>query len=297
MLDVPSLGHGDDTAIITDIKNTVLLKDRAKHVVDNDRWSRVRYETRLFVKLLSEEVDSKVTVLARLSRRGDPDDLAWTTLEDQKISNADVVAWDGDGIGSPSTLDKANTLTNPTADSARTALLVLNDYLLTVMTVMMGMEWMEDTVGSLFQPLAERVIVTVVVVITHFGSRWWINGCFSFYFDFLLRSSGAAFGFYPKLFNRCCGSTLVFDVVGWLDASAVLAFSNVNFLSSTRSFYVKVVLSVPLLTGCFSSTRNFDVEAGLSVALFTGCFTSTRNFDVNLGLSVTLIGFAVASMK
>lgn len=242
--------------------------------MDNDRWSGVRYETRLFVKLLGEKVDSEIAVLARLSGRGDSDNLAWTTLKDQKISDANVVAWDGDGIGSPSTLDEADALTDTATNPGRTTLFVLDDYLLTLVTVMMGMERMEDTVGGLFKAMAERVIVTVVVVVTHFGSRWWINGCFGFYFDFLLRSCGSTFSFDSKLFNRCSGSTLVFDVVGWLDASAVLAFSNVNIFS-TRNFYVKV---------------------GLSAALSSGCFSATGNFDVNLGLSVTLIGVTVASM-
>lgn len=214
-------------------------------------------------------------MLARLSGRCDPDDLAWTTLKDQKISDTDVVAWDGDRIGSPSPLDEADALTNTTTDPGGATLFVLHDYLLTLVTVMMRMKWMKDTVGSLFETMAEGVVVTVVIVVAHFGSRWWINGCFSFYFDFLLGSSGGAFSFDSNLFDRCSGSMLVFDVVSWLDASAILAFGNVNFFSSTRDFYVKV---------------------GLRVALLTGCFSSTRNFDVNLGLSVTLIGCSIASM-
>jgi len=38
LLNVTGLGHGDDTAIITDVEDTVLLEDWAKHVLDNNRW-------------------------------------------------------------------------------------------------------------------------------------------------------------------------------------------------------------------------------------------------------------------
>lgn len=36
LLDIASLGHGNNTAILADIKNTVLLEDRTKHVLDDD---------------------------------------------------------------------------------------------------------------------------------------------------------------------------------------------------------------------------------------------------------------------
>lgn len=49
------------------------------------------------MKLLGEEVHTKVAVLTSLCRGGDSDDLTWSTLKDQEIANADVVAWDGDG--------------------------------------------------------------------------------------------------------------------------------------------------------------------------------------------------------
>jgi hypothetical protein len=51
------------------------------------------------MQLLGEEVNTQVSVLASGSRRGDADDLARTTLKDQEIADADVVAWDGDGVG------------------------------------------------------------------------------------------------------------------------------------------------------------------------------------------------------
>jgi len=36
LLDIAGLGHGNNTAILADIKNTVLLEDRTKHVLDDD---------------------------------------------------------------------------------------------------------------------------------------------------------------------------------------------------------------------------------------------------------------------
>ena len=98
LLDIAALGHGDNTAILADVKNTVLLEDRTKHVLDDDGWGWVRDEARLLMKLLGEEVNTEVTVLAGLRGGGDADDLARTALKDQEIANADVVARDGDGV-------------------------------------------------------------------------------------------------------------------------------------------------------------------------------------------------------
>ena len=41
LLDVASLGHGNDAAVIADVKDTVLLEDGAEHVLDDDRGRRV----------------------------------------------------------------------------------------------------------------------------------------------------------------------------------------------------------------------------------------------------------------
>ena len=99
LLDVTGLGHGDNVAVVTDVKDTVLLEDRAEHVLDNNRGARVADEGRLLVQLLGEEVHTKVAVLTSLSRGGDADDLARTALQDQQVADPDVVAGDGDGVG------------------------------------------------------------------------------------------------------------------------------------------------------------------------------------------------------
>jgi len=99
LLDVASLGHGNDATVLTDIKDTVLLEDRAKHVLNNDRRRGVGDEAGLLIELLGEQVNTEVAVLASLGGGGDADDLARAALEDQEIANADVVAGDGDGVG------------------------------------------------------------------------------------------------------------------------------------------------------------------------------------------------------
>jgi hypothetical protein len=49
LLDVTSLGHGDNGTVITDVEDTVLLEDRAEHVLDDDRRTGVADEGRLLV--------------------------------------------------------------------------------------------------------------------------------------------------------------------------------------------------------------------------------------------------------
>jgi len=51
------------------------------------------------VQLLAEEVDTQVAVLSSGGGGGDADDLARTTLKDQEITKADVVARNGDSVG------------------------------------------------------------------------------------------------------------------------------------------------------------------------------------------------------
>ena len=99
LLDITSFGHGNNTAILADVQNAVGLVDRAQHALDNDGGRGVRDEARLLMKLAGEKVDTKVTVLVSLWRDGDANDLTWAALEDQQITNAYKVAWDGDGVG------------------------------------------------------------------------------------------------------------------------------------------------------------------------------------------------------
>lgn len=147
LFDVSSFGHGDNTAIVADIKDTVLLEDGAEHVLNDDRRRGIRHETRLFMELLSKEVNAEIAVLAGLSRSGDTDNLAGTALENQKVADADVVARDGDGMRSSTALDKADVLTHAIADASWATVFFIDDYFFPLDTMAMRVEWVEDTVG------------------------------------------------------------------------------------------------------------------------------------------------------
>ena len=55
-------------------------------------------EAGLLIELLGEEIHTQVAVLAGLSRGRDANDLAWTTLQDHDIADADEVAGNGDSV-------------------------------------------------------------------------------------------------------------------------------------------------------------------------------------------------------
>lgn len=96
-LDVAGLGHSDNRAVL-DVKDTVLLEDRAEHGLDNNAGGGVRDERRLLVKLLGEQVNTEVTVLAGGRGGRDTDDLAGAALEHQDVTHADVVAGDSNSV-------------------------------------------------------------------------------------------------------------------------------------------------------------------------------------------------------
>lgn len=98
LLDLASFGHGDELAVVTDVDEAVLLEDRSEEGVGDDGRRGVRDNARLLMELLGEEVNTKVPVLTGLGRGGDADNLAWAVLEDDEITDADVVARDGEGV-------------------------------------------------------------------------------------------------------------------------------------------------------------------------------------------------------
>jgi len=97
LLNVAGLGHCNNNAIL-EVKDTVLLEDRAEHSLDDDARAGVRDERRLLVQLLGEEVDAQVAMLTSGGRGRDANDLTRTALQDQQVAEADVVGWDGDGV-------------------------------------------------------------------------------------------------------------------------------------------------------------------------------------------------------
>lgn len=99
LLDLTRLGHGDELSVITNVNEPVLFEDWAQEGVKDDGWRWVRDNTWLLMELLGEEVNTEVSVLTGLGGGGDADDLARAVLEDNQVTNADVVARDGEGGG------------------------------------------------------------------------------------------------------------------------------------------------------------------------------------------------------
>lgn len=120
------------------------------------------------MKLLGEEIDSEVTMLAGLGRGGNPNDLARTTLNDQQIADPDMVAGNGDGVGPSTSLDETDALTHAITHTSGAAVFSVDDNLFTVVTMMM--EGMKDTIGGSLDPVTDGVVVTFVVVVAHLGS-------------------------------------------------------------------------------------------------------------------------------
>lgn len=251
LLDITSFGHGHDTSIITDVKNTVLLEDRTEHTLNDDRGRWVGYEAGFFMKLLGEEIDSEVAMLSSLSGRGDPNHLAWSTLNDQQIANPDMMAGNGDGVWPSTTLDETNTLTHTITHTSRAAVFSVDDNLFTIVTMMM--KGVKDTIGGSLDSVTDGVVMTFVVVVAHFGSMtaWYIDG-------------GLAFGF-DSYFSRLRGTPFVFDVVSWLGSSTVITLGDVDFR------FVDLVLM---------TRRNFDVDLGFRVALVRFLIASCRKMSV-----------------
>lgn len=106
------------------------------------------------MKLLGEEIDSKVAVLAGLGGCGNADDLARAALQDQKVTNADMVARNGDGIGPSTTFDIADSLTDAITDTGRATLTILfldHDLL----SFMVRVERMEDAICGFLNTVTE----------------------------------------------------------------------------------------------------------------------------------------------
>lgn len=140
LLDIAGLGHGDDVAVLH-VEDSVLLEDRAEHGLDDNAGGRVGHERGLLVKLLGEEVNTEVSVLASGGGGRDSDDLAGAALEHQEVTEADVVAGDGDGVGGLRTSGLAAGLADLNID----------------MIVAAGVS---DLVSQLVSASAEGVVVT-----------------------------------------------------------------------------------------------------------------------------------------
>lgn len=287
LLDIASLGHGNNAAVVTDVEDAVLLEDRTDHVLDNDRRAWVADEGRLFMELLGEEVNTKVAVLASLGGGGDADDLAWASLEDEQVTNADVVAWDGDGVGGTHWTGVARRRVLAFAWGAHGDFAVFdNDVLFTlnyttvVMTTLVALEGVKDAVGSTVEAVTEAVVVAVFVVISHVKS---VTTTFSWCVD------GAVFDSYFVV--EVNGFTLGVTV-GW-----VVAWVGGLVLPTTRS---SVLLGE--WGGTVSVVPLGNVDAGVEVDLgswsVTGRIFAVKDavLNVDLGVGVPLVRLPIAML-
>ena len=234
MLDITRLGHGDNSSVVADVQDAVLLEDGSKHALDNHGWSRVADEAGFFVELLGEEVDTKVAVLAGLSRGADADDLAGATLKDQQVTNSDVMAWNGDGVGRSTgawAFDVADALTRSWGGGRG------SHDLFTVVVMAATVNWMKNAVGSTLYSAAEAVVVSIIVVVTHVALRG-IDGLFGF-----------------DVYVLCWGLTSVLNVVGVSESLTVIALSDVDFGIPVRTFLFDVKVDL-------GAANWFSVSAG-----------------------------------
>jgi hypothetical protein len=248
LLDIARLGHADDQTIPAQVQNAVLLVDRAQHALDVDAGLGIAHERALFLQLTRKEVDPQVSVLAGLGRYGDADDLAGTALKDDEVTDADELTRDRDGVGGKATarLDEADLLTDALADAAGATLFIFDDHL--VAFIPGRVEGMGDTLGGTLEAAAERVVFTLVVVVTHVVAARLVD------FD--------VFFFDTHFF---AGATaLVLDVVGRIGAAAVVALREVELglegLVSDRS-----AIDFDGVFSIVSAAAAFDVDVDLGV--------------------------------
>jgi len=212
LLDVTTLGHGNNMAIIANVKDTVLLEYRSVHLLNHNRRRRVGDEGRLLLQLLGEEIDTKVAVLTSLRGGGDADDLTGATLKVQQVTNANVVAGDGDGTA------RTGAASGTTRSRHGYGLTFFNDFfgrrgvvvLVVLLVVTRSVDGVEDVISSAVKSVTERVILAFVVVISHvklavLGS---VDGSTSLGLDtyFLLGRGGVV------IVPSRCGAGVVLDV-------------------------------------------------------------------------------------
>jgi hypothetical protein len=241
LLDITSLSHADDQTITAQVEDAILLVDRAEHALYEDAGLRVAHEGALFLKLAGEEIHAQVSVLTSLWRGGDADDLARTSLKDYEITNADELARDWDGVAwvTAARLDEADLLTDTFSHTGWATFFILDDHLFAVTVT----EWVNNTIGGTLEATAEGVILALVVVVTHVVAAAGSVELDVFLFDL-------------DFFGR--PATFVLDVVGRVDAAAVVALG-----------YVKLVLEA--LVSCLSAVdvniNSLIVSAAVVVAL------------------------------
>lgn len=109
--------------------------------------------------MLGEEVDTQVAVLAGGRGGGDANDLARTALQDEEIAEADVVAGNGDSVGSVGGLSGTGRCWC-WRRGAYSNVNLLPVYMIMMLVMMVVMVTSRQTVGSTVEAVAKGVIVT-----------------------------------------------------------------------------------------------------------------------------------------
>lgn len=229
LLDIASLGHGDDAAILTHVNDAVRQEHRPTHGLHHHGRRWVGDDARVLPELASEEVHTQIPVLTSLARDRDPDDLRRVALEDQDVAQTDKVSRNGDRVGRVGATRADHTDFLPNAGGTRGTL----DHLIPV-AIMMMRERVQEAVGGALNTAAEGVVVAVVVVVTHLASRCFFAGDFSPDSNFL-SLTGLLVGIDAVTVTHGMSARLVgllrlvkAGLVVGLNATAILAFSDIN---------------------------------------------------------------------
>ena len=218
-------------------------------------------------------------MLTSLGRSGDTDNLAWTSLQDYNIANADKVARDGDSIRNATTATVVIAggghlliiLTLATRTGTDFAILDSDVFLYdTIVVVVMmvvvtaAVDRVQDAVGSAVETLTERVVLALVVVVSHvtavfvFGS---VNSTLFGYLDVFVNDFAVA----SSSFESARIGALVLPAAGlsvffseWDGAVTVLSLSDIDA-------GVEVYLGCWSVTGWIFAVLNVDL--GVDVAL------------------------------
>lgn len=270
LLDVTRFGHGNNAAVVTQVKDAVGLVDRAKHALDHNGWGWVGDEAGLLVQLAGEQVNTEITVLAGLGGDRDTDHLARTALEDQKITHADEVAGNGDGVAGVSTtgLDNTDFFTRRGVGRSTGN---LDSIFLVVMV-----EWVHHVVGGTLNTAAEGVVLSVVIVVTHFAF-WFVENGTAFGSNFGVGLRTESFVVYVTSTRTLAGfdasfvsavvtgidvanlgvTANVFGLVGGVGTAAIITFSDID-LGLVRLLAVDLEIDVALER----AGSSFSVAAG-----------------------------------
>lgn len=251
LLDIARLRHRNNQSILPDVQDAVLLEHRSQHRLDNHTWRWVADETALLMQLPREEVDTEVSVLTCLAAHADTNDLRRSALEQQDVPNADEMALDGHALAAEpwlhvaDLLDRAITHTHwPCTTGAAVALGNHHFVSLDSVAMVAVREWVQDAVCSTLDAAAERVVLSFIVVVTHLVS---CLGCDLFLLD-----------------GDVCvclqgPTTLVFNVVIWIEAAAVVSFGDVELCLKSAAVVCLVLVAVDVDFDVVSSVAAVDV--------------------------------------